>query len=87
MKQNIYQMYHANGCKFGFVVQRNSWNAGTVARIIKIQGTKEGEVINGLLNAPYFNNPKVMAEFYRDGVLYDTNILPCAGTFGYTWIK
>ena len=55
-------MYHQNKCKFNFYVARDSWGY-TVAKIIGIVGVTEGEKIPG--KKPYFNNPEVIAEFYR----------------------
>jgi hypothetical protein len=54
-KQNIYQMYVANGNKAGFWVKRNSWSWQT-ALVTSIGGKSHG-ALNG--NAPYFDNPKV----------------------------
>jgi len=60
--ENIYTMYHKNKCKFGYYVARDKWGY-TVAKIIQIEGVNEGKKILG--KSPYFNNPKVFAEFYR----------------------
>lgn len=59
---NVYEMYILNGCKFGFYIVRDSWGF-TVAKITGIEGVKEGNMIPG--KAPYFGNPKVIAEFYK----------------------
>lgn len=60
--ENIYEMYHKNNCKFGFYVARDNWQA-TVAKIIKIVGVTEGQKIPG--KNPYYNNPEVIAEYFR----------------------
>ena len=62
---NIYEMYYANGKRFGFWIQRNSWG-NTIAKVISIEGVNEGEEIQG--KKPYFNNQKVMAEFYKENI-------------------
>lgn len=86
MNINIYQMYHENNCKFGFYVQRNSW-AQVCAKITDIYGVFEGQRIKGA--PPYFDNPKVRAEFYDldklTGELKFKNkgFLSSAGTFQY----
>ena len=97
---NVYEMYHDNDFKFGFYVVRNSW-ATVIAKVIKIENTKEGQKIPG--KPPYFSNPKVMAEFYRvdDNFLIDADILiqqcthenlisidelRCPGTYAYSKI-
>ncbi len=59
---NIYEMYIKNAYKFGFFIVRDSWGF-TVAKIIRIEGVTEGEMIPG--KAPYFGNPKVYGEFYK----------------------
>ena len=55
-------MYHSNGKKFGFYVQRDNWER-TIAQIVGIESVSEGESIQG--KAPYFGNPKVKARFYE----------------------
>ena len=85
---NIYEMYYRNNKQFGFWVKRDSWSK-TIAKVISIEGVKEGEDINGI--APYFNNPKVVAEYYKEfqreschtGNLDNVSELSCAGNYTY----
>lgn len=53
VSQNIYEMYTANGYKFGFWVTRPKWNPGNKAQVIGIEGVMEGQPIPG--NSPYYN--------------------------------
>ena len=80
---NIYQMYHRNGCKFGFWVQRYSWETW-VAQITGIDGVIEGEKIEG--KPPYFTAPKVYADFYKNGKFVNNGQISCPGSFGYNII-
>lgn len=59
---NIYEMYHLKQCKFGFYVMRYTWQT-VVAKIISIEGVKEGNKIKG--KPPYFGNPIVTAHYYK----------------------
>ncbi|MBS9775723.1 MAG: hypothetical protein KGV57_01365 [Fusobacterium sp.] len=78
-------MYKYNGYEFGYFVQRNSWS-DTVAKIINIDGVLEGEPIKG--QSPYFENQKVIAEFYdSEGNFKNIDELSCPGTYGYDLIK
>lgn len=79
-KQNIYQMYVANGNKAGFWVKRNSWSWQT-ALITSIGGQVEGELEG---KAPYFNNQKVKA--LMGGIGREVEIT-CPGTYGYAHIN
>ena len=89
---NIYEMYYENDKSFGFWVVRNTWG-NSIAKIISINGVEEGEEIPGA--APYYNNLKVIAEFYKEsnkdnchfGNLYDIIELSCPGTFAYSMYK
>lgn len=92
--ENIYTMYHKNKCKFGFYVARDNWSY-TVAKIIQIVGVTEGKKIIG--KNPYYNNPEVIAEFYKidpnednlekkcNSVTFlNVNKLLCPGNFSYS---
>lgn len=76
-KQNIYQMYVANGNKVGFWVQRNSWSWKT-ALITSIGGQTEGPLEG---NAPYFKSQKVMGKM--GGTDHEFEITS-PGTYGHT---
>lgn len=82
---NIYQMYEANKFKLNFFVKRGGWSE-TYAKIIDIEGVKEGENIQG--TPPYFGNPKVTAMFFNEHTNKFINLgkLPCAGTYKYKMI-
>jgi len=85
-------MYHFNGCKFGFFVQRNTWGA-TVAQIISIEGVKEGEKIPG--KSPYFKCNKVYSNIFKIDKEGNKNIMPtrvasllfCPATYSYKLIN
>lgn len=84
---NIYQMYHANDCRFGFTVQRDSWG-NTLAVVEGIEGVKEGEKIKG--KHPYYDNPKVFARVFKIGNnpgQSKVSLLSCPGTYSYTLIE
>lgn len=89
---NIYEMYYANGKKFGFWIKRNSWDYH-IAKVTEIESVLEGEDIPG--KQPYFNNQKVKAEFYNQtniencnsGNLIETIKVSCPGTFAYTMLQ
>ncbi len=91
-QKNIYEMYYANKKKYGFYVRRISWG-NTIAKVISIENVNEGEGITG--QSPYYNNPKVMAEFYKGEKIEDCNSLnvigvceiSCPGTFSYRLLK
>lgn len=53
ISQNIYEMYMANDCKFGFWVTRPKWSPGVKAQVVAIEGVTEGEPIPG--KPPHFN--------------------------------
>lgn len=86
---NVYQMYYANGKKFGFWIQRDSWG-NTIARVVSIEGVVEGNEIHG--KKPYHNNLKVFAEFYKEddknnchiGNLDNTSEVSCPGNYSYS---
>ena len=88
---NIYNMYNANNKNFNFYVKRDGWG-NTIAKIISIDKVIEGEEIPG--TAPYYDNLKVIAEFYKvddkknchKGNLHNIGELSCPGTFKYTLI-
>ena len=88
-KMNIYEMYYANDKKFGFWVQRDSWE-NTTAKVISIEGVSEGEDIPG--RKPYHNNQKVVAEFYKQeskeschkGNIDNVSEISCPGTYAYS---
>lgn len=97
-RQNIYQMYAANGNRCGFWVRRNSWS-NNVAQVTSIAGQTEGPLTG---KAPYYNNPKVFGNVYRAttgscswnmGGSGKGQELTSAGTYGYelidtpTWWK
>lgn len=63
-------MYYANDKKFGFWIKRDTWE-NTIAKVISIEGVIEGEKISG--RPPYYNNPKVVAEFYKKYNKQDCN--------------
>ena len=86
--KNLYQLYIENDCKFGFYVRRNSWDSRRKAKLIKIEGVVDGEMING--EAPYFSAPypkghskfgktcykrecKLVADWFDDGVYKTTS--------------
>ena len=55
---NIFEMYHRNGCRFGFFVRKNSWAKHRFAKVVSIQWVEEGKRIKG--DPPYyggFKNP------------------------------
>lgn len=88
---NIYQMYYRNGKKFGFFVQRETWS-NTIAKVISIDGVIEGEMIKG--KSPYYQNQKVIAEFYNQRNKKDCNNnnigntceMSCPGNFSYIMV-
>ncbi len=55
---NIYEMYIANRCKYGYLVIRD-----VGAKNLRIEGMVEG--VNILGTAPCYGNPVVYAEFYE----------------------
>lgn len=91
---NVYEMYEANGFRFGFFVRRDTWGS-TVAKITAIDKVIEGKPIKG--KAPYFGNPKVTAEFYKVDIDDNRNLnetcnessfvktanLSCPGNYSY----
>ena len=95
---NIYQMYHKNNCTLDFYVVRDSWKT-IIAKIINIENVIIGKKIIG--KYPYYNNPKVLAEFYKvpdnevneswrfctQNNLIETNFLSCPGTYAYSQIN
>jgi hypothetical protein len=80
IKQNIYQMYVANGNKAGFWVKRNSWSWQT-ALITSIDGKSEGE-LSGV--PPYHGNLNVKGRMGGSGNEIE---ISCPGTYGYSLIK
>ena len=92
---NVYQMYEANGRKFGFYIQRNSWKT-VLAKVTLIEGVQEGQPIPG--TPPYHGTPKtapkVKVEIYRAKVLkecsestmIEATELSCPGTYAYEMI-
>ncbi len=76
LKQNIYQMYVANGNRAGFWVQRDSWSWKS-AQIVSIGGKAEGPLEG---NPPYFQNQKVIGKM--GGVGREVEITS-PGTYGY----
>jgi len=86
---NIYSMYYENNKQFGFWIKRNCW-ANVIAKIINIDGVIEGEEING--KEPYYKNPKVFAEFYKQTKKENCNLenlinvseVSCPGTGAYS---
>lgn len=85
---NVYEMYYENDKKFGYWIRRDSWGK-TIAKVIGIEGVKEGDDIPGA--KPYHDNVKVKAEFYRESskdYCHSENIdniseVSCPGTFSY----
>jgi hypothetical protein len=85
---NVYEMYYENNKNFGFWIKRNSWGY-SIAKVISIEGVTEGEDIPGY--APYYSNPKVIAEFYKEtnkddchsGNLEDIIEISCPGNYSY----
>ncbi|WP_295123483.1 hypothetical protein [uncultured Chitinophaga sp.] len=51
--RNIFEMYVDNGCRLGFYVHRESWRSDRYAKVIGIDGVKDGEPIEG--TPPYYN--------------------------------
>jgi hypothetical protein len=49
---NIYEMYIENNFQFGFYVRKDTWRPGRYAKVIKIEGVKEGKMIGG--KPPYY---------------------------------
>lgn len=94
--KNIFQLYIENGCKYGFNVHRSSWASDKKAKLVKIEGVVDGQMING--KPPYFSMPypkghpkegktcwnrEVTLEAdWVDGGIYKTN---CGGN--YSWEK
>lgn len=71
---NVYEMYYNNGKKFPYFIQRSTWGK-TLAKVISIENTIDGKDIPG--KAPYFGNPKVMAEFYTFNTHEECSIDNC----------
>lgn len=73
-------------------VVRNSWGQ-TMAKVIDINGAKEGERLKG--KSRYFNNPMVKAEFYKmtdylsfiPEAFENRSELKSPGTFSYSLIE
>jgi len=88
---NVYQMYYANGKRFGYFICRDTWGK-TIAKVISIEGVNEGENIPG--RKPYHRNQIVMAEFYKEtdenechnGNIDNVSAVRCAGTYSYDMI-
>ena len=74
-------MYKENNYKFGFFVVRDSWTT-VKAKITGIENVTEGAKIKG--RHPYYGNPKVKAEFYKNGTFQKVGFISCAGTFSYS---
>lgn len=55
-RSNIYQMYMANGCRFGFYVKRDTWRPGKYAKVVGIEWVEDGRPIKG--KPPYFGGFK-----------------------------
>lgn len=51
--QNLFEIYMANGCKFGFYFHRDSWRSDRYAKVVGIDGVEDGKPIEG--QPPYFN--------------------------------
>ena len=91
---NIYQIYLKNNLKIGFWVKKYTWE-NFIAKIISIDGVVEGEKIKG--KHPYYNNPKVIAKFYKAVVNSNDEIcklnfveekeLSSAGNYSYKKIE
>lgn len=96
--KNIYQLYIENGCRYGFYVRRNSWSLSRQAKVKKIEGVREGEVISG--EPPYYSMPYpkghskegkmcwkreviLEADWFDNGV-YRTD---CGGNYSWTLIQ
>ena len=75
-KQNVYQMYVANGNRAGFWVQRDSWSWKT-ALVTSIGGQIDGP-LEGC--PPYFKNQRVIGKM--GGIGRDFEITS-PGTYGY----
>ncbi|MEM6524685.1 MAG: hypothetical protein AAF693_12860 [Bacteroidota bacterium] len=82
---NIYQMYYANNKKFGFWVERDSWER-IIAKVTGIEGVQEGQPIPG--KQPYHDHVPVQCEIYDlDGEYKNKQTLSGPGTFAYSMIK
>jgi hypothetical protein len=93
-RQNIFEMYMANGCRFGFYVHRDSWRSDRYAKVVGIDGVEDGKPIDG--QPPYFNRTfpsdnanagkiwsrkiYLEAEWFDDG----TYATESGGTYGWT---
>ena len=87
-RQNIFEMYVANGNKAGFWIKRNSWSAN-IARVTSIANQAEGPLEG---NPPYFKSQKVKGDVYieRSGDMRWASggsgrqqDITSAGTYGY----
>ena len=85
---NIYEMFYKNNFYFGFWVKRYTWE-NVVAQIVEIEGFKDGKRPKGCGRYPYFENRKVMADFYDldTGALLNRSDIKCPGTSGYDLIE
>lgn len=69
--RNLFQMYMENNCRFGFFVTRESWSDGKYAKVIGIDGAKEGEPLEG--EPPYFIR-KYPAGHAKAGITWKRNV-------------
>lgn len=92
---NLFQIYIQNNCRLGFFVTRDSWSNRKFAKVIKIDGVTDGEMINGV--PPYFNRkyhvghpragkiwPRLItlkADWFENGIY----VTDCGGN--YCWAK
>lgn len=83
-------MYYENNLKFGFYIIRRGWGK-TIAKVVEIEGVKEGNKLMG--KSPYFNYPKVTAEFYNkeefesnDYYFDNVSEVSCPNTYSYSMI-
>lgn len=83
MRENVYQMYVANGNRAGFCVRRSNWMPGNYARVVSVDGHESGP-LNG--RAPYFDSPTVLVDFCNaDGTVSARDqVLSCPGNYSYT---
>ena len=86
---NVYQMYYDNQKKYGYFIQRDTWEKW-IAQVILIEGVQEGEDIPGI--EPYFKSQKIIGNFYKyhsDNFweYQNTQEISCPGTFAYSLLN
>jgi hypothetical protein len=78
---NIYQMYVANNCQYGFYVRRDSWSPDKYAKVVSIEWVEEGRMIKG--KPPYFGGFKNPPGHPRTGKIMGPRLV----TLEAPWFK